>query len=381
VNPARTMGTFLRVWRREWARLTRRQMARAVSRHLGRPVEVHLLRAWEEGQPPGNTDELLALERVLESRGMTGPELFYFRQTVFAALAARQYHELFEAEDVVHSHDIDAFAEAISTHDHHITIIDHVVLQHELERALGDGTASRSDRALQDKQTVALAFLKAWMAYRQQWVARYDLMRRMADDAASYLALTMGHGRIGPECSVATMRRLSAFSVASSKDPCLGARRLAQLATEAVEAGDPIEAGTAYFQSVQFASALPEAEAQALLAAGPRYEGLVREVDPDGRRVEPSIHLFEAEFSLGRTDEAEVHLARLGHWRSEYGLHEVLWQLCWGRLAAYRGLWDEAESHLASAVELAVRDGDPERLRAAQDLLERCRTRERGTES
>ncbi len=160
------MGTFLRVWRQDWARLTRRQMAHSVSRRLGRPVEAHLIRAWEEGQPPGNSDELLALERVLESRGITGPELFYFRQTVFAALAARQYHELFEAEDVVHSHDIDVFAEAISAHDHHITIVDHAVLQHELERALGDGTASPSDRALQSKQTVALAFLKAWMAYR-----------------------------------------------------------------------------------------------------------------------------------------------------------------------------------------------------------------------
>ncbi len=206
-------------------------------------------------------------------------------------------------------------------------------------------------------------------------------MRRMADDAATYLALTTGHGRLGPECSVATMRRLSALAIADSTDPCLGARRLAQLATEAVEAGDPIEAGTAYFQSVQFVSALPEAEAHALLAAGPRYEGLVRDVDPDGQRVEPSIHLFEAEFSLGRTDGAEVHLARLSHWRGEYGLHGVLWQLCWGRLAAYRGLRDEAERYLTSAVELADRDGDPERLRAAQELLRQCRTRERGAEN
>lgn len=87
------MGTFLRVWRSEWARLSQAQLANAVQRHLNghRPVTTGVVRWWEQGQPPAGTEELEALCRVLEAHQISAAEVEQFKSVVFAACVDRHY--------------------------------------------------------------------------------------------------------------------------------------------------------------------------------------------------------------------------------------------------------------------------------------------------
>ena len=93
MRPAQAMGTFLKVWRSEWAGLSRAQLAIAVSAWLtnGKRVKPGVVRWWEDGQPPGSTEELEALLQVMRTHGLTFPEVSQFRTAVFAACLDRQY--------------------------------------------------------------------------------------------------------------------------------------------------------------------------------------------------------------------------------------------------------------------------------------------------
>ncbi len=368
MDPARVMCTFLRVWRKDWARLSRKQLAAAVSVELGRSIDQHVVRSWEMGQPPRTSEELQALGRVLSARGLTGWELDEVKDAVFAAVLARQYPTLFEVDDLIHSPGLDDFVESVVSRTLHLPIVDHVAIIHALETALQGSWSLPDSDPLRRRQTIALAHLKAWLVHRQQWVGRYALMGRMAEEVAGFLALTIGSSALSAECSVASMRRLKAFSLALSASPAAGVRRLRYLASDAGNHRQVLEAGAAYCQAVQFAGSLPVAEAEHLLARSDRVVAALREADPDGALVEPRSHLFEAEFSLGRYDAAEGYISELPHWRHQPGLHGILWHLAWGKLTAARGLWDEAEGYLSAAADLAA-EGHPDHLREARRLM------------
>ena len=110
MQPAAAMGTFLRVWRSEWAKLSRAQLANAIQRHQNghRTVTRGAIRWWEAGQPPGNSEELEALLLVMRAHGLTQEEVEHFRTVVFAACANRQYPEMFGGDTAPDKRDLAA---------------------------------------------------------------------------------------------------------------------------------------------------------------------------------------------------------------------------------------------------------------------------------
>jgi hypothetical protein len=115
MNPSRLMGTFLRTWRSEWARVSRAQLATSLSAHHQnhKRVTPFIIQEWEDGQPPKTTAELDALCAVMGRNGLVGPEVHQFRRAVFAACADRQYPELFETEGFAQRRDVDEAAEQV----------------------------------------------------------------------------------------------------------------------------------------------------------------------------------------------------------------------------------------------------------------------------
>ena len=115
MGPAKAMGTFLRVWRSEWAKVSRAQLAIAVSAHLTKrkAVTPRAVLYWEEGHPPNSTEEFDGLCQVMRRNGLTHPEVQDFRKAVFAACLDRQYPELFPDEDFAQRDDVDEVARQI----------------------------------------------------------------------------------------------------------------------------------------------------------------------------------------------------------------------------------------------------------------------------
>ena len=88
MNPAQAMGTFLRTWRSEWARMSRAQLATAISAlcRNGKRVTPFIIQEWEDGQPPKTTAELDGLCAVMARNGLCEP-LVTFCGDVLAVLA------------------------------------------------------------------------------------------------------------------------------------------------------------------------------------------------------------------------------------------------------------------------------------------------------
>ncbi len=92
MKPAHTMGTLIRVWRREWAGLSRAQPTPAVSAAAsgaGR-VTTDDVYAWEGDRPPHTWPELRGLLQLMQRHGPHQTELDEFHQALGAGQRRRR---------------------------------------------------------------------------------------------------------------------------------------------------------------------------------------------------------------------------------------------------------------------------------------------------
>lgn len=92
MKPAHTMGTLIRVWRREWAGLSRAQPTPAVSAAAsgaGR-VTTDDVYAWEGDRPPRTWPELRGLLQLMQRHGPHQTELDEFHQALGAGQRRRR---------------------------------------------------------------------------------------------------------------------------------------------------------------------------------------------------------------------------------------------------------------------------------------------------
>lgn len=201
MGPSQAMGTFLRIWRSEWAGLSRAQLAIALhgvsSRAKG--VTPRVIRRWEEGQPPGTVAELDALTEVMGRHGLVQWEVDDFRQAVFAACVDRQYPGMLATEDFAFRDDV----EEVASQDgpwFDRSIIDLVVCLESLERAVLIDPQQGIPRAHRRRQETALALLLRQLAIRHGNAERHghaaalnlrtlDFVEQRFDDAGWVLRL------------------------------------------------------------------------------------------------------------------------------------------------------------------------------------------------
>lgn len=351
VQPASAMGTFLRVWRSEWACLSRAQLANAIQLHLtGRKrVTAGVIRWWEAGQPPENAEELEALCLVMRAHDLTAPEVEQFRLSVFAACANRQYPELFVDADEAQRPDIDEAAEALwhqSIADTGLScayqdIVRRVVLLDELESALSRSAIEPGDERQRCRQRVAACFLRDLECATHHYAGRKPVeLARRERSAREWLALSRGRIR-SVEYERALCQQGSALYVCGVN---LGETsvytQMLELAEKPEQANWPLWRGKLVFAAAwllseehqegyttlasQIARELAEVEARSL----PRYI------------AEAHYTLCQAAIRQGAIREADMHLALLQeHAGSDPGLqaasHLMASALC-GRAGDFR---------------------------------------------
>jgi hypothetical protein len=211
VNPAQAMGTFLRVWRQEWAGLSREQLAIAVSARAPRArVTRYVVRKWEEGQPPHSTAELDALLAVMQRHGITRWEADDFREVVLVACASRQYPELFPDESIAHREDVEQFAASGGWAPHGVVGL--VACLRELDEAVRGEQRPHVDCRQARKQKAALGYLGAAIAGVHRMQARPALSGSAAAWTADHLAAHFGRRGLGVGLSVGDLRIMEADS-------------------------------------------------------------------------------------------------------------------------------------------------------------------------
>ncbi|NPV48452.1 MAG: hypothetical protein HPY69_16050 [Armatimonadetes bacterium] len=186
VDPAHVMGRFLRLWRAEWAGLSREQLARIISTDLGRRRRITpaIVRAWELGQPPSSTEQLMAVLATMARYGVPADTVMGFRETVLLAAVTRQYPGVLQYDSPLDRPDADAMAQGLLQESRRrggrasLPLV--LGLVEDLQGALAPSKGPRPNRAERQRLQVALAFARAalGMGYprgdtrREEWVAR-----------------------------------------------------------------------------------------------------------------------------------------------------------------------------------------------------------------
>lgn len=379
MGPARAMGTFLRTWRSEWARLSRAQLAVGLSALCGKrkTVTADIVREWEDGQPPKSTAELDAVTEVMRRHGLSAPELEQFRQAVFAVCAARQYPELFADDGLAHRADIEEVAYGIwQRHPQRpgaINIVSLVAAIGELDGALKVGLRPTYRGSPARKQAVALAYLRAALVKRHGLSNRFAQVIRATEANAQLLDSHFGPGGLGEDrylCGLG-QRLMSEERAVGRRPGSFG--RLMELAREAAQRGREDAARHAIFSAMECLGDEPDVTIDAVRVHWERTLGtpfsLAGAVDDDpwSRR-----HLFRACLHAGELETAEDHLLALDAWRDDTQVRGCVWRMSAGELAMRAGRLDEAQNHLGKARRIAEEGGFVRAAESTQARLARC---------
>jgi hypothetical protein len=316
MNPSQAMGTFLRVWREEWAGLSREQVAIAVSARAPRAkVTRYVVRKWEEGQPPHNTAELEALLAVMQRHGITRWEAEDFRQVVLASCASRQYPELFPDESIAYRDDVDEAARGLGGAEGNVVQL--VACLKEVDVAVRGGQRSGVDWRQGRRQQAALGYLGAAIAGVHRRQARPALSGSAAASAADHLAAYFGRGAVGGSLSVGSLRiaeadaKIGAAQVnpgAWTETGRLWVRRLARLEEEARSVGDCELRLWALAMRLTHAEQMPADEAREALGEGERALHACQETGGEPLRLGMHQGLFACSVRLALPDRVERHL-------------------------------------------------------------------------
>jgi len=353
MDAARVMGTFLRVWRREWARLSRAQLAIAVQARCGGKQRVtrHVVEAWEEGQPPHSSEELVALLEEMEHHAglHDSADAGGFRQWVFAACAARQYPALVASDDPAHHPNVDEIArglyDAAGVTWTQIDLPLLVAFWKALEAAVADGRGHRLGPAQERRQKAALGFARAAVGACNSG-ARGRLNRWVADlleTNAEFLKTHFGPGGLGGPLSVLGQRTTAAFRLCHGTGSKAAIQRLFDLSEAAESRSEAGVGGDAYVKAVHCLAELElslPAGADALAEA--RLEAATSVQRRDGVLV-PHLDLVWAHLAAGQTDEAERFLQEFERWWALSPEVHVQWREARNWIAADRGDWDDIE--------------------------------------
>jgi hypothetical protein len=316
VNPAQAMGTFLRVWRQEWAGLSREQVAIAVSARAPKAkVTRYVVRKWEEGQPPHSTAELEALLSVMQRHGITRWDAEDFQKVALAACASRQYPELFSDDSFAYREDVDQLAAGDGLAEHGIVGL--VACLQEVDEAVRGEQRPRVDWRQARRQQAALGYLGGAIVGAHFRADRPTAAAFAAARTAEHLAAYFGRGGLGGHLTPGYLRMHEGHANLRSAECMpwgqpdtirLRLHRLAQLEQEARSAGDCEVASRLLGLRVCKSHHLPADEARALLGTG--KWGLSACGETTGERLVLGMHeaLFACSLNLGLLDRAERHL-------------------------------------------------------------------------
>jgi hypothetical protein len=325
------MGTFLRVWRSEWAGLSRAQLGVAVSAHLPKrkALTTKVIRKWEEGQPPSSTEELEALGKVMRRHGLTNHEVSQYRTAVFAACVDRQYPGVWRREDLACRPDVDEIAcemwrQYVSGSEYPLPadVVEVTVVVKELERAVLEDRSHPAGARQVRKQRAAACLLRHIEMHMHGHGGRGRLNASAADTIARELRAHFGMNGLGLGPTMTVLAHCGWAAEAAIEDCGLPAcRRLLQVSEQAEARGEgPVALGT--FGSALFHTAR---KAPAL------YAGIQR----------------RAEGMLGMYGD-QVHVWMLHGWHYN--------RSC---AASVAGEWDGAEAHLGQSERCLVEMGRP----------------------
>ena len=390
MSPATAMGTFLRVWRSEWAGLSRAQLGVAVSAQLPKrkALTTKVIRKWEEGQPPSSTEELDALGKVMRRHGLTRPEVEDFRRAVFAACVDRQYPELWGGAEFAQREDLDEVARQIWGEAYWANVDRRPVavvaclasLGGSVRRPNGPPGASR-------RQDVALALLQHAVADIHRRSGRWGLAHGMFQANNELLTERLG-GSLGYPVTV----------------ECNRAEQLSLLGYRRSLRGEPVhQVGREMLESCRESAARKPASGLAthlwlaktvdmLAFAGDAEDGqaacsvegafLASCDEWCGTRDEASYIYGNVARREHRWADAERYLAVFDHWHAGAGPERYRWHCFVGGFAAARGDHTEALEHLQQAQRLANQLGDHlneaelgKGIRQCEDALRSARLR------
>ena len=378
MEPSRAMGTFLRVWRTEWAGLTQAQLAIAVGARCGGRYQIrkYTVAEWERGQPPHSAAELEALLAVRQARRGTVGEADDFRQAVFAACSSRHYPELFPDVNLAYEADVDTLAFALHQREEAApgatSMVSLVALQQQLEQGVvgGAGLAERGARARQ--QQTALAWVRSIIG-RRHWreAARPAQASALFARNCELLTVCFGPRGLPPDLSVLGQQSCQFYTGRQAvrgraREVRAQSSALFRVYQEAWETRDYPAAMHALYVAV-YPCGLPAEEATHLYLEG------VRRVEEEPDVGMPVVHrhaaLFSAAVALGLSEPAERHLGAMDWLRLGGPWEQLYWHTLTGEWACRRGDHAAAQSHYERVLGLARGLGDRNgEARAVRDL-------------
>jgi len=355
VSPARVMGVFLRTWRAEWAGLSRAVLAGAVgSQCPGETVTGDMAYAWERGQPPRTTAQLLALERVMRKHGLTEGHVRQFREVVLAACGAWRYEGLCEDVSFADLPGVEGLARSACERQHRargsISLCFLTILAKDLEAAVRADLLRRIPRARERERQAALAYARAALACelaadQLRWV---PAATRLWLANAEFIETHFGPAGLGGRLTPLGQRIAAAWSQAHPTLSEADGRRLLQLSEAAASRGQRREAARAFLRGVH---ALGEASAGAYTALAPAADRqLHAAMEEDGRSVIHVGHLDLAWAALGGgdADGAERMLRSFEEWCRAPWRADAWWQEARWWVLAELGDYREAARFVAA---------------------------------
>ncbi len=378
MGPARAMGTFLRTWRAEWARLSRARLALALSAPCGKRkrVTADIIREWEDGQPPKTSSELDALTKVMGRHGLSAPEVTQFRQAVFGACAARQYPELFGDNGLAHRSDVEAVAYGVWRHPLQpdaADIVSLVATIEELDAALKAALRPAPAGSPRRKQAVALAYLRGALVKRHGLSNRFAEVIRVTDANTQLLDSHFGPaGLAGDHYLCGLGQRLMSEERGIGRRPN-AFRRLMELAEEAAHRGHEETARHTLFSAMECLGHEPDVTLDAMRYHWERALGRPFSLKASANgNLWNYRHLFRACLHAGETETAEEHLLALLPWRDDTQVRGCMWHISAGELAMQQGRWDEAQRPLRRALRIAREGGFVRARESAEARLAEC---------
>jgi uncharacterized protein (DUF2267 family) len=363
MEPSSAMGTFLRVWRAEWAGLSRAQVAVALSAGAKMPVATHVVRHWEQGQPPGSTRELEALLEVMQGHGLQPREAGQFRQAVFAACVDRQYPELFEGGDFAYRRDVDEAAHALF--EAHWTagganIVHLVGMAESVARVVLEGKRAGLAPGQSQRQFVALCYLRALIgdahdyanrpeAAAAAWAQNHEILQRHFARGGLEWPLTPLYARVREAYSRSYPGNGPSYPKAFGSP--VWSVRLLELADEAEAEGDTRLSVQAFFHALGGLDHYRHPGLHETLARASDYVGKAETAGDSDVVRQAHVELCTTHIRHGDLEQAEKHLAATEHMRTGSALRQAMWYCNLGRLRLAQGDHSAAQE----ALELALR--------------------------
>ena len=378
MTPSHAMGTFLRVWRAEWAGLSRAQLAVAVGAQMrqGRPLRPGVVRWWEEGQPPGSSEELEALLQVMRRHDLARHEAEQFRQTVFAACVDRRYPELVGADEFAQRADVDEQAEAafLPACTGAPSAVDIVALVTRVEALWQAVTGQRTavTCAQVRKQEVAFAYLQAMLAWYHGCVWHPHLARQAHITNRAFVQERFDgwlSGHVNNDLNEAMLALFAATQDGLGR----GRDQLFLLSAKAEAEGKTRHAAGVLGWAVQAVQIVGPSELrQELLAKAEAHMAILCALGEPREVSHLHWQYFHLALAEGNLREAERHLGGLEQYTDGSDGSRKCWEESAGRFALARGSHDEARQHLVKALALARRLGNQGCERGITALIAEC---------